>query len=109
MGRVAYSSAVSNQFHSTKEHALAESLDYERILHAIEAGELVVSRRSKAGKPLSILIDGKAVRLSTLRKANGVNPAAPPADPGAAQSPGIAGRRSRGRSQRRTNGPVRGR
>lgn len=109
VGRISYANAVNQEFHATKEHTLATQLDYEHILHAIEAGELVVSRRTKAGKPLSVILDGKVVRLSTLRKASGADTTTPPADPGTAQSPGIAGWRSRGRPHHRAHGLVRGR
>ena len=69
VGRVAYDSAVKHEFHSTVERKTADALNYELILNAIQSGELEVTRRTKAGKPLSVRLDGKTVRLSTLRKA----------------------------------------
>lgn len=71
VGRISYANAVNHVFHATVEHETANKLDYEHILQAIADGIITVSRKTKAGKPLSVLIDGKAVRLSTLRKASG--------------------------------------
>jgi hypothetical protein len=70
VGRVAYDHAVTHDFHQTNERNLANKLDYELILKAINDGDIQVSRRTKAGKPLSVVLDGKVVRLSTLRKAS---------------------------------------
>lgn len=112
VGRISYANAVNHEFHATKEHQTAVKLDYERILTAIETGELAVSRKTKSGKPLSVVLDGRIVRLSTLRKAanapaGSTGPAQPTAPSVAA--PGQGRRRSRPRPRQRANGPVRSR
>lgn len=112
VGRVAYDHAVAHDFHATKEHTTAERLDYERVFQAIASGELTVSRRNKAGQPLSVLIDGKPVRLSKIRKAAQASPGpdsseAPNSAPGTAPAPGNTQRRARPRPQRRANSRVR--
>ena len=108
VGRVAYDSAVSNSFHPTKEHSVANKLDYELILRAIEAGELQVSRRTKSGKPLSVFVDGRPVRLSTLRKTATSAPSGGDCGNagGIAATAGNAQRRSRRRPKGKSNGPV---
>ena len=116
VGRVAYDHAVAHDFHQTKERSLAERLDYDKILKAVAAGDIGVSRRAKNGKPLSIIIDGRRVRLSTLRKAAEAGPGPGPgggedsAAPCATAAPRPNRRRStRARPQLRPQNPVLGR
>lgn len=115
VGRVAYDHAVAHDFHQTKERSLAERLDYDKILKAVADGDIKVARRTKNGKPLSVFLDGKAVRLSTIRKAAAAGTGSGPGDGqngGAAQiiaAPRSTRRRAHRRSQPRANAPVRGR
>jgi len=115
VGRISYANAVTHDFHQTNEYELANKLDYEAILKAIADGVLTVSRRTKSGKPLSVLIDNKPVRLSTLRKAAQAGTGSGPgggedsAAPGAVASPRPQQRRARPRPQPRAQGRVLGR
>lgn len=108
VGRISYANAVNNEFHATKEHQTAVKLDYERILQAITDGDITVSRKTKNGKPLSVVLDGRVIRLSTLRKANAPAGSSGPAQPTAPSvaAPGQGRRRARARSQQRANGRV---
>jgi hypothetical protein len=111
VGRVAYDHAVAHDFHETHEQKIAVKLDYERILQAITDGDITVSRKTKNGKPLSVVLDGRVIRLSTLRKANAPAGSTGPAQPTAPSvaAPGQSRRRARARSQQRANGRVLGR
>lgn len=100
VGRIAYNHAVTGELHQTKEQQLAERLDYELILAAIDAGTITVSRRTKSGKPLSVVIDGRVIRLSTIRKA-AANAAIPNGDSGHAATPTATPRTERRRSRAR--------
>jgi len=68
VGRVSYDHAVNGDFNKTRERQTAEQLSYEKILEGINAGTIEVTRKTKAGKPLSVRLNGKTIRLSTIRK-----------------------------------------
>jgi hypothetical protein len=68
VGRIAYNNAVAGELHKTQERTTAEQFDYASVLKGIDAGTVEVTRKTKAGKPLSVRLNGKTIRLSTLRK-----------------------------------------
>jgi hypothetical protein len=68
VGRLAYDNAVNGEHHKTQDRQTAEQFSYAKVLEGIKAGTIEVSRRAKSGKPLSVLLGGKKIRLSTLRK-----------------------------------------
>jgi hypothetical protein len=68
VGRLAYDNAVAGEHNKTQEAKTAEQFSYAKVLEGIEAGTIEVARKTKAGKPLSVILAGKRVRLSTLRK-----------------------------------------
>jgi len=68
VGRIAYNHAVQGDCQKTLERQTAEQFSYEKIMEGIDAGTIQVARRTKAGKPISVLLGGKKIRLSTLRK-----------------------------------------
>ena len=68
VGRVAYNHAVQGDCQPTREQQTAQQFSYQAVLAGIEAGTIAVTRRKKNGTPLSVLLDGKKIRLSTLRK-----------------------------------------
>jgi len=68
VGRVSYDHATAGEFNKTRERQTAEQFDYASVLKGIDAGTINVARKTKAGKPISVHLNGKTIRLSTIRK-----------------------------------------
>ncbi len=74
VGRVAYDHAVTGDLHKPVERRKAEQFDSDRIMEGIAQGSIEVARRNKKGEATSVLLDGKRIRLSTLRKSHSDKP-----------------------------------
>ena len=71
VGRVSYGAATKADYGLSREMNIAQSAPiYSEIIEKIGRGEIEVARRRKDGTPISVLIAGKKIRLSTLRKAS---------------------------------------